>query len=34
MEIRFAPEVTKMYNPDICSALGVTVPEGYVPIEN
>ena len=33
MEIRFAPEVTKMYNPDICSALGVTVPEGYSPLE-
>ena len=33
MEIRFAPEVTKMYNPDICSVLGVTVPEGYSPLE-
>ena len=33
MEIRFAPEVTKMYNADICSALGITPPEGYSPLE-
>ncbi len=29
MDILFAPEVVKMYNPDICSALGITPPEGY-----
>lgn len=33
MEIEFAPEVTKMYNPDICEELGITVPEDYVAIE-
>ena len=33
MEVRFAPDVTKMYNPDICSALGITPPEGYSPLE-
>ena len=32
MDIRFAPDVTKMYNPDICSALGITPPEGYSPL--
>ena len=32
MEIRFAPEVTKMYNADICSALGITPPEDYSPL--
>ncbi len=29
MEIGFAPEVVKMYNPEICSSLGITPPEGY-----
>lgn len=29
MEVRFAPNVTKKYNAEICSELGVTVPEGY-----
>ena len=29
MEIETAPEVTKMYNPAICEALGIKVPEGY-----
>ena len=32
MDIRFAPDVTKMYNEDICSALGITPPEGYSPL--
>ena len=29
MEVRFAPNVTKKYNADICNELGITVPEGY-----
>ena len=29
MEIRFAPKFEKMYNPDICTALGITIPDGY-----
>ena len=33
MDIRFAPEVTKMYNADICTALGITPPEDYSPLE-
>ena len=32
MEVRFAPNVTKKYNADICAELGVTPPEGYVAI--
>ena len=32
MEIRYAP-FTKMYNADICAALGITVPADYVAIE-
>ena len=34
LEIRTAPEVTKLYNPDICTQLGITVPDGYEPIES
>lgn len=30
MEIKYAPNVVKEYNPDICSELGITPPEGYV----
>ena len=33
MDIRFAPEVTKMYNADICTALRITPPEDYSPLE-
>ena len=33
MDIRFAPETVKKYNADICSQLGITVPEDYVAIE-
>lgn len=33
MEIRYAPNVTKMYNPEICSELGITIPDGYIAIE-
>lgn len=32
MDVRFAPNVTKKYNADICAELGVTPPEGYVAI--
>lgn len=32
MEIEFAPNVTKKYNSEICTQLGVTPPEGYEPI--
>ncbi|MGN1340439.1 MAG: ABC transporter substrate-binding protein [Oscillospiraceae bacterium] len=32
MEVRFAPNVTKKYNAEICAELGVTPPEGYVAI--
>ena len=31
MKIEYAPAVKK-YNPEICEALGLTVPEGYAPI--
>jgi putative ABC transport system substrate-binding protein len=33
MPIEYAPQFTKKYNKTICEALGVTVPEGYVAIE-
>lgn len=33
MPIEYAPQFTKKYNPAICEALGVTVPEDYVAIE-
>ena len=29
MEIEYAPQFTKKYNPDMCDALGLTAPEGY-----
>ncbi len=29
MPIEYAPQFTKKYNPDLASALGVTIPEGY-----
>lgn len=29
MDIEFAPQVTKMYNAEICEELGITVPEDY-----
>lgn len=32
MEIEFAPQVTKMYNAEICEELNITVPDGYEPI--
>ena len=33
MAIRFAPNVTKEYNAELCALLGVTVPEDYAPIQ-
>ena len=33
MPVQFAPQVTKMYNATNCEALGITVPEGYQPID-
>lgn len=33
MAIEYAPQFTKMYNPTICQALGLTPPEGYTAIE-
>ncbi len=32
MEVRFAPNVTKEYNAELCELLGVSVPEDYVAI--
>lgn len=32
MPVAYAPQVTKMYNPDMCAALGIAVPDGYVPL--
>lgn len=33
MDIEYAPNVTKEYNADICSDLGITVPDDYVAID-
>lgn len=33
MDIEFAPEVTRMYNKEICDALNITVPDDYEAIE-
>ena len=33
MEIKYAPDTTKMYNADICQELGITPPDGYTAIE-
>ena len=33
MPIEYAPQFTKKYNPTICEALGVTIPDDYVAIE-
>ena len=33
MEIAYAPEFTKKYNPEICKDLGITAPEGYVAVD-
>ena len=29
MPIQYAPEFVKKYNPDMCEALNITVPDGY-----
>ena len=33
MEVRFAPNVTKEYNAELCELLGVAIPEGYTAVE-
>lgn len=33
MEIRYATEITKKYNPKICESLGINPPDGYTAIE-
>ena len=33
MPVEYAPNFTKMYNPEICEDLGITIPKGYEPIE-
>jgi putative ABC transport system substrate-binding protein len=33
MEIKYSPNIEKLYNATICEDLGITVPEGYEPIE-
>jgi putative ABC transport system substrate-binding protein len=33
MDVEFAPNITKEYNPDICDQLGITIPDDYVAIE-
>lgn len=33
MDIEFAPKVTKMYNKEICTELGITIPDDYEVIE-
>jgi len=33
MPIEYAPQFTKKYNKTICDALGITVPDDYVAIE-
>lgn len=33
MDVRFAPNVTKKYNAEICNQLGITIPAGYEAIK-
>ena len=33
MPIEYAPQFTKKYNKSLCDALGITIPEDYVAIE-
>lgn len=33
MAIQYAPTPTKMYNKENCEALGLTIPEGYTPLD-
>ena len=32
MDVRFAPNVTKEYNVEMCTLLGVQIPEDYTAI--
>ena len=32
MPVEYAPNFTKKFNPEICTELGITVPEGYEPV--
>ena len=32
MPIQYAPNFSKMFNPEICDALGLTMPDDYLPI--
>jgi putative ABC transport system substrate-binding protein len=34
MAIRYAPKFTKLYNPEICAALGITMPSEYQALES
>jgi len=33
MDVRFAPNVTKEYNAELCSLFNITIPEGYTAIQ-
>ena len=33
MDVEFAPEVTKMYNKEICDELNITIPDDYVALD-
>ena len=33
MQVRFAPNVTRMYNAELCELFGIAIPEGYVAID-
>ena len=33
MAVRFAPNVTKEYNAELCALMGIEIPEGYVAIQ-
>ncbi len=33
MDVRFAPNVTKEYNAELCGLLGISIPEGYAAIQ-
>ena len=33
MEVRFAPQVTKEYNAELCALLGIQIPDDYVAIQ-
>ena len=33
MAVRFAPNVTRMYNAELCELFGIAIPEGYVAID-